>query len=106
MRRILLCGKSLLISGLQTSLQSTPGLDLQWVDDQPEHIREQVKTWKPEVLIFETGQLKNALSLFLLQDFPQLKLIAVDIQDNRLLVFSGTSSQEPTPEELLRIIEG
>jgi len=89
---------------LQTSLEATPGLDLKWVDDQPAHIRKWVKAWKPEVIIFGTEQLKNALSLFLLQDFPQLKLIAVDIQDNRLLVLSGTSTREPTLEELLRII--
>ena len=35
MRRVLLCGNSLLISGLQASLRAVPELELQWVDAQP-----------------------------------------------------------------------
>lgn len=104
MRRVLLCGKSLLISGLQASLGAAPELDLQRVDTQPEHIRERITAWQPEVLILEAGLLKSAFSLSLLQDFPRLKLIGLEIEDNRLLVFSGSSAHEPTPEELLQVI--
>jgi hypothetical protein len=102
--RVLLCGKSLLISGLRASLMAAPKLELQWVDAQPEHIRECITAWQPEVMILEVGLLKSAFSLSLLQDFPHLKLIGLDIEDNRLLVFSGSSSVEPTPEELLQVI--
>jgi hypothetical protein len=106
MRRILLCGKSLLISGLQASLGAVPELDLQWVDTQPECIRERITAWQPEVMILEAVLFKSAFSLSLLQDFPQLKLIGLEIEENRLLVFSGSSSHEPTPEELLQVIKG
>jgi hypothetical protein len=104
MRRVLLCGKSLLISGLKASLGAMPELDLQWVDAQPEHIRERITAWQPEVLISEAGLLKSAFSLSLLQDFPRLKLIGIEMEDNRLLVLSGSSFHEPTPEELLQVI--
>ena len=106
MRRVLLCGKSIFISGLQASLRAEPELDLEWVDAQPEHIRERITAWRPEVLILEAGLLKSAFSLVLLQDFPRLKLIGLEIEDNRLLVFSGSASHEPTPEELLQVIKG
>ena len=106
MRRVLLCGKSLFISGLQASLGLLPELGLQLVDAQPEHIREHITNWQPEVLILEAGLLKSAFSLSLLQDFPQLKLIGLDLEENRLLVFSGSSTLEPTPEELLQVIKG
>jgi hypothetical protein len=90
---------------MQASLCVAPDLELQLVDAQPELIRERITAWRPEVLIFEAGQLKSAFSLSLLQDFPRLKLIGLEIEDNRLLVFSGFSSPEPTPEELLQVIK-
>ncbi len=106
MKRILLCGSSLLISGLQASLKNEAGLDLQRIESRPECIRERIEAWQPEVLILETGLLKNGFSLALLQEFPQLKLIGLDIEDNRLLVFSGSTAEKPTTEELLQLIKG
>jgi hypothetical protein len=106
MRRVLLCGKSLLISGLHASLVAMPGLELQIVDTWPENIRERIREWQPEVLILESGLFQSALALALLHDFPRLKLIGLDIEDNYLLVFSGQVSREPTPEKLLQVIEG
>lgn len=105
MRRILLCGSSLLISGLHASLSGVPDLDLQVVDSQPEHIRERIAAWNPEVLILESDLLKKTYPISLLQDFPAIKLISLDIEDNRLLVFSGSAAYGPTPKQLLDIIQ-
>jgi hypothetical protein len=102
--RVLLCGKSLLISGLRASLMAAPNLELQCVDAQPEHIRECITAWQPQVMILEAVLLKSAFSLSLLQDFPWLKLIGLEIEENRMVVFSGSSCVEPTPEELLQLI--
>jgi hypothetical protein len=104
MRRVLLCGNSLFISGLRASLSGEAGLELQSVDTQPEHIRERIAAWQPQVLLLEAGLLKSSFSMMLLQDFPALKLIGLEIEDNRLVVFSGSLSVEPTPEELLQVI--
>lgn len=105
-KRVLLCGHSLFISSVQACLESEPGLVLQQVDLQPDHIRGRILAWKPDVLILETGRLQSAFSISLLHDFPQMKLIGLDIEDNRLLVFTGQASCEPTSRELLQVIEG
>lgn len=105
MPRVLLCGKSLLISGLQSILERAPGLELHLEGSHPERIREHVQFWKPDVLMLETEMLINPMFLSLLQDYPQMKLIGVDIEANRLQVFSGTTSYEPTPEQLLQVIQ-
>lgn len=105
-RRILLCGRSLLISGVQASLEAVPDIDLQLVDAQRDLIREKIISWQPDVVILEAGEMKNASTFLLLQEFPQLKFVSLDIEDNRLLVFSGTDSGEPTPEDLLQVIAG
>ena len=104
MRRVLLCGKSLFISGLQVSLGAVAELELQTVEAQPDPIRERVAAWQPQVLILEAGLLRSAFALSLLQEFPHLKLIGLEIETNRLLVFSGSATLEPTPEELLQVI--
>lgn len=104
MRRVLLCGTSLLISGLQASLSAEPELEVQWVEPQPERIRERISGWQPQVLILEAELLKSAVSLSLLQDFPWLKLVGIEIEDNRLVVFSGSAALEPTPADLLQVI--
>lgn len=105
MRRILLCGKSLFISGLQATLASMPKLDLQIVDASLESIREQVITKAPDVLILDAKLLKGDLSLSLLHEFSELKLIGLDLEDNRLLVFSRSTAYMPTTEQLLQMID-
>ena len=105
-KRVLLCGHSLFISGVQACMEGEPGLVLQQVDPQPDHIRELVLAWQPDVLILETGLLQSAFAISLLHDFPQMKLIGLEIEDNRLLVFSGQAARQPTSRELLQVIEG
>ncbi len=105
MPRVLLCGKSLFVACVRAILETAPQLDLRLVGPQPERIRKIITRWKPDVLILETGLLEGVMSLALLQDFPQMKLIGLDIEDHRLVVLTGSTSCEPTPEQLLEIIE-
>ena len=105
MRRVLLGGKSLLILGLQASLAASPGLDLQNVDTQAEMIRERINAWQPHVLILEFQLFRSGLALSLLHDFPQMKLIGLDIEDNSFIVFSGLALEEPTEQKLLQVLE-
>jgi len=104
-RRVLLCGHSLFFSGVQACLESEPGLALQQADPQPDHIRECVLAWQPDVLILETRLLQSAFSISLTHDFPHMKLIGLDTEDNRLLVFSGSASSLATSKELLGWID-
>ncbi|MGE5224431.1 MAG: hypothetical protein ACM3PY_18500 [Omnitrophica WOR_2 bacterium] len=104
-KRVLLCGHSLFFSSVQACMEAEPGLVMQQVDPQPDHIRECVIDWHPDVLILETGQLQSAFSVSLLHDFPHMKLIGLDIEDNRLLVFTGSSSSMATSKDLLGWID-
>lgn len=103
-RRVLLCGKSLFISGLQATLEAAPGLELQVVEPEPDRIRERIREWQPDILILESELLNCQSSLSLLIDFPQLKLIGLDIEEDRLLVFSGQAAYAPTTFDLLQVI--
>jgi len=105
-RRVLLCGMSLFFSGLQATLEATPGVDFQIVAPDPKCIWEAIIEWQPEVLILESALLQSEFSLTLMKDFPQLKLVGVDLEDNHLLVFSSRFSGKPTTSDLLQIIKG
>ncbi len=104
-RRVLLCGHSLFISSVRACLEAEPGLALQQVDPRPDHIREQITTWQPDVLILETNLLQSTTSISLLHDFPKLKLIGLDNEDNRMVVFSGSASNMMASKDLLQSIE-
>jgi len=106
MTRVLLCGNSLFVACLQTILEAKPSLNLQLVDPNPKHIRSRIAVWTPDALVLETELMKSSSVLSILQDYPHMKLIGLDIEDHRLMVFSGSSASEPTPEQLIQIIEG
>lgn len=103
MKRVLLCGNSLLVSGLQASLKVDPGLEIQQIEPQ-EDLIQNIEVWKPDVLIIETVLLKEKVSLSILNDFPQVRIISIDLDVNRLLVLSGSTSEYPSIEDLLQVI--
>jgi hypothetical protein len=104
MKRVLLCGNSLFVSGLQASLEVARGLNLQQIGPKLDLIYERVKLWRPDVLIIETVLLKDKVSLSILNDFPKVRIISVDLDENRLLVLSGLATERPSIEELLQVI--
>jgi hypothetical protein len=104
-RRVLLCGRSLLFSGLQATLETTPGVDFQIADPDPESIWATMVQWQPNVLILESEFLQNEFALSLLKDFPKLKIIGVGLVENQMLVFSSQLSHKPRTRDLLQIIE-
>ena len=48
--------------------------------------------------------LKEKISLSILNDFPKVRIISVDLEDNKLILLSGTMSLEPSTEDLLHMI--
>lgn len=105
MPRVLLCGKSLFVACVRTIVETAPQLELRLVGPKQDRIREFIARWKPDVLIFETGLLDDAMVMALLREYRGLKLIGLDIEEHRLMVFTGSTSYEPTPEQLLEVIE-
>lgn len=104
MKRVLLCGNSLFVSGLQASLGVDPGLELKQIEPRTDQLHEYVKIWNPDVLIVEKALLKDKVSLSILSDYPKIRIISIDLDENKLLVLSGSTSEKPSMEELLQMI--
>ncbi len=103
-KRVLLCGHSLFIAGLQSSLEAMPGIELHRVEAQTDRLQEQLSGWQPEVLILELDALQNYLPLAMLKDYPHLILVGLDTESDRLLVLTGQSARPLTIDELLNVV--
>ncbi len=104
-QRVLLCGHSLFIAGLQASLEVMPGVELQRVEAQTDRLQERLSVWKPDVLVLELDALQNYLPLSMLKDYPRLILVGLDTESDRLLVLTGQSARPLTIGELLQVIQ-
>ncbi len=104
-KKVLLCGSSLFITGLQASLDAVAGLDLRRVQAQPDLLQKRLCEEAPDVLILELGTLPGDFSLTLLKEFPHLTLLGLDPESDRLLVLSGQSRRALTADDLLQVIE-
>jgi hypothetical protein len=85
-------------------LEEAPAMEMQLVDPHPDAIRERIREWQPDILILENDLLNTQPFWSLLIDFPWIKLIGLDIENNRLLVYSSRAAEYPTTLDLLEVI--
>jgi len=102
-RTVLLCGRSLLLSGVAASLEQHAGLRIT-----------QAATWSeagrltnerpPDVLIFDLtdGCEGQILSLFLTH--PNLLMLGLDSESNRAVVVSGHEARSLTLNQIQHIV--
>ena len=105
-KKVLLCGSSLYIAGLQSSLEMVTGLEVRRVEGRIDLLREQLRTESPEALILELGSLPGDFCLDLLSEFPHLMLIGLDTQSNRLLEISVQQEAPLAAADLVSLIRG
>lgn len=109
-KKALLCGSSLFIAGLQSSLETAAGLDVRRVEARADLLREQLHVEPPDALILELGSLPGDFCLDLLREFPHLMLIGLDAESNclleidEILVLSSQPAQALSVTDLVNII--
>ena len=106
-RRVLLCGRSLLLSGVAASLAERPGLKVA-----------RAATWAeagqrlappagiPDVLIFDLTSSNESHILPLLLKNPGLLLIGLDTETNQAVLVSGQKARSLTLNQIREIVEG
>ncbi len=103
-KRVLLCGHSLFIAGLQASLEGMPGVELQRVEANTDRLQNRLSEWQPELLVLELDTLQHYLPLAMLKEYPHLILVGLDAESDRLLVLTGQSARPLTIDELLNVV--
>ena len=87
-KKVVLCGGSLFIAGLDASLSAIPGLEIQRVIVHEEKDFEKLSNDGPHVIIVEMGLASGNLTLKLMREFPHATLIALDPESDDLLILS------------------
>jgi hypothetical protein len=105
MQKVLLCGQSLLMAGLQASLQTMPGLELDRVAPQPEELRRRLCEHPPDVLIVELAIIEKDSILHLLPQFPRLIVVGLDPDSDGVLLLSLRQETPLAAADLVRILQ-
>ena len=102
--RVILYGSSLFLSGIERSLRAEPGLEVIHLQpDAPDEclLREVMDT---SLLAFDIHEASPELMLALFKETPDLALLALDPESDRLLVLSGQVSGARTIGDLIQVI--
>lgn len=103
-QRVILYGNSLILAGMQASLGSSSFLECIALDRSPEDTAETVQALHPAAVIFDLGEGQPEFHLSLLQQ-PNLLLIGIDPETDRMLVWSGQTETVAAATGLLKFIQ-
>lgn len=104
-QRVLVCGNSLFMAALGSSLGAVRGLHLDQLDPRRGDLADCVRLAPPNVLVFELGCMSDQTAFMLLKEFPQVTLIALDPETHRALVLSVMQESTPTTADLVQLIQ-
>lgn len=104
--RVAVCGNSLYMAGLATSLRANPDVDVLRLPANPAALSQDLDELAPAAVALDLGEVPGELAFSLLRDRPQLILVGVDPSSDRMLVLSGRQEQPVSAAELLQMITG
>ena len=103
-KRIILYGKSVILGTVAASLQSYPELEI--IPFEPHPIETQdLMALKPDVILFDLQALRPESALGLSVQRPELLLIGIDPDNEKLFVWSGKHAQALSDRDLVRVIQ-
>ena len=102
--RVVLYGGSVLLGTLGASLRRFEHLDIVSLATPPPG-SEPLAALAPDVILFDVGAAFPQPAFALLQRCPNLRLIGLDPDRNRAVVWSARQLNEPSLGELVRIID-
>ena len=103
--RVILYGRSLILSTVAASLQRHPHLEVVPLA-LPLPTVQELGALCPQVVIFDLESVPPEFPFSLLHEQPGLLVIGMDAAGDKLLVLSGQQARSLTTETLVQVIEG
>ena len=104
-RVLALCGESLLIEGIEASLQGREGVEIVLLDIGEQGTLQVLEKLNPDIIVFDlTPTQLNCVSNFL-RTHTDIALIGLDINCDMALFLSGEWRTLPTVADLMQVIE-
>ena len=102
-QRAILVGDSLILAGLQASLEARPGIEILVLDQPLDTLCEVLRSLCPAVLVFDLGAVQGDFPLALLQ-LPGLRLISINPETHQVLVWAGSEAAAIDAAGLVRVL--
>jgi hypothetical protein len=104
-RVLALCGESVLIQGIEAGLQAREGVEIVMLDaSQPDAIQV-LDNLSPDIIVFDLTPIQLSCIFTFLRTHPNVVLIGVDIDFDRVLFLSGEWRTLPSLADLMQVIE-
>lgn len=109
LRKVVLCGKSVLLASLEVSLKGRDGLAVTRIDallsDIEARMNDLLAALGPDVVVIDLGDAYEGVALTILKDHPGIALIGVDPAKNTVLVLSSQKFTTQTTAELADVLQ-
>jgi len=104
-RMLALCGESLLMEGIEASLQDREGVEIVLLDTSSPDEVQVLDKLSPDIIVFDlTPNQLSSVSTFL-RTRTDVVLIGLDIDSDLALCLSGEWRRLPTVADLIQLIE-
>ena len=104
-RVLALCGESLLIEGIEASLQDREGVEIVLLDTSPPGAVQVLDRLSPDIIVFDLTPSQLSCVFTFLQTHTDVVLIGLDINSDLALFLSGEWRMLPTVADLMQVIE-
>ena len=103
MKRILLCGNSLVMSAIGASLEDSPELEVLSIDPS-RWDSQQMGEIHPDAVIFDLAAVQPEFSVELWKVQPDLLVIGVDLMTGKSMVLSRQPARVLTTDDLVQLL--
>jgi len=104
MKRVVLFGKSLVMSTIGASLKDCPDLQVLPVDPSMPDAQQHVSELQPDAVIFDLAAIQPNFAIAVWQVQSELVLIGVDLMTGKALVISRKPARALTTNDLVQLL--
>lgn len=104
MKKVVLYGKSLLISSIGASLEDCPDLEVLPINPCGSDVQQQIGEIQPYAVIFDLAATQPDFSIALWKEHPGLLVIGVDLMSGKSLMLSSQPARVLTTEDLVQLL--
>ena len=102
---VVLLGISLMMDGIIDSLIKNEALRSIQIDPSVANLNEQIRSAKPDLIVFELGTVCSQSILSLLSEQPGLLLLGLDLELSRVIVMNSHQRFTRSIEELTQLFQ-
>ncbi len=102
-QRVLLFGNSVVLGSIGASLSHHPGFEILPLAVPPQDVKA-LRSLRPDVILYDVEASRPEAAVSLLETCPDLLLIGVSPDSNRIMLWSGRQLRQVSTQDLVSVI--